>query len=122
MKLGELLKDVRGQRSLRDMERITGLSHTYLSSLEKGVDPRNNSVRLPSLETLKMLSETLNIEFSILMESVGFPQLKKLEQANVELQKRLNDIKEIADGVREFNYPCDKIYNIASVRLGAGEN
>ncbi len=36
-----------------------------------------------------------------------------------ELVNALHEIKTIANGVREFNYPCEKIYNIA--RKGLGE-
>jgi hypothetical protein len=36
-----------------------------------------------------------------------------LHGSNSRLREALNEIKAIANGVREFNYPCDKIYNIA---------
>lgn len=69
---GEYLRELRGDRSLREMERITGLSHTYLSTLEKGVDPRSGKERKPTPETLKKLSETLNVPYEELMERAGY--------------------------------------------------
>lgn len=70
--LGSLLKELRGERSFREMEKITGLSHTYLSSLEKGVDPRSGSERKPTPSVLKKLSEKLSIDYSTLMEAAGY--------------------------------------------------
>lgn len=70
--LGSFLKELRGERSFREMEKITGLSHTYLSSLEKGVDPRSGSERKPTPSVLKQLSEKLSIDYSTLMEAAGY--------------------------------------------------
>ncbi|WP_328053918.1 hypothetical protein [Bacillus paramycoides] len=39
--LGLYLKKLRGKRSLRELAKATGISHTYLSTLEKGFDPRS---------------------------------------------------------------------------------
>lgn len=36
-------------------------------------------------------------------------------------EKALEEIVAIADGVREFNYPCEKIYTIACNSLGVSE-
>ncbi|MEW5596897.1 helix-turn-helix transcriptional regulator [Peribacillus frigoritolerans] len=69
---GNYLKKLRGARSLRDMERITGLSHTYLSTLEKGMDPRSKKERRPTPEVLKKLADTLSIDYFSLMEKAGY--------------------------------------------------
>jgi len=69
---GEYLKQLRGKRSLREMERITGLSHTYLSTLEKGYDPRSKKPRHPTPEVLKKVSETLNVDYEQLLEKAGY--------------------------------------------------
>ena len=39
--LGDLLRDLRGKESLRDAAERIGISHTYLSILEKGNDLRS---------------------------------------------------------------------------------
>lgn len=59
---GELLRNLRGKRSLREMERLTELSHTYLSTLEKGIDPRSGKERKPSPDVLKRLAKGLSNE------------------------------------------------------------
>lgn len=69
---GDYLKELRGNRSLREMEKITGLSHTYLSSLEKGYDPRSKKERKPTPETLKKLADTLNVSYFELMEKADY--------------------------------------------------
>lgn len=68
---GDVLRQLRGSRSLREMERITGISHTYLSSLEKGYDPRTGKVRKPTPETLRKLS-ALGISYKELMKTAGY--------------------------------------------------
>lgn len=37
---GQLLRELRGNHSLREMANLIGISHVQLSNLEKGVDPR----------------------------------------------------------------------------------
>lgn len=69
---GDYLKELRGNRSLREMEKITGISHTYLSTLEKGYDPRSGKERKPTPETLKKLSESLNVPYEDLMRKAGY--------------------------------------------------
>lgn len=82
---GEYLRELRGDRSLREMERITGLSHTYLSTLEKGVDPRSGKERKPTPETLKKISETLNVPYEELMKKAGY--IKSLGKRVKELRE-----------------------------------
>lgn len=69
---GEYLREIRGKRSLRTIESLTGISHTYLSSLEKGYDPRSKKPRSPTPEVIKQLSEGLNIDYYLLMKKAGY--------------------------------------------------
>ncbi|RDY67306.1 XRE family transcriptional regulator [Halobacillus trueperi] len=57
--LGERLKDLRIQKrneSIREVSKKVGISHTYLSTLEKGYDPRTKKERKPTIEVIKNLS------------------------------------------------------------------
>lgn len=92
---GKYLKELRGNKSLREMERITGLSHTYLSTLEKGIDPRSGKERKPTPEILKKLSETLDINYTELMEKAGYINEKTILEKAIDVQAWL--IKEIRD-------------------------
>jgi len=48
MELPELLKFLRGERSLRELEKLSGLSNAYLSQLENG------KIQSPSVATVKV--------------------------------------------------------------------
>ncbi len=71
-KIGEKLRELRGNRSLREIEKISGVSHTYLSSLEKGADPRTGKERKPTVETLQKLAEVYNYSIVDLMVLAGY--------------------------------------------------
>lgn len=67
-----MLKDLRGDRSLREVEKATGISHTYISTLEKGVDPRTRGVREPSCKTLRKLAGFYGISYIQLLIKIGY--------------------------------------------------
>ena len=66
--LGDYLKTLRGNKSIRQAAKDIGISHTYLDSLEKGYDPRTNKKRIPSVDTMMKISEYYNIPLSDLIE------------------------------------------------------
>lgn len=70
--LGSYLKELRGKKSLRDVQKDTGISHTYLSTLEKGIDPRTNKPREPSFDTLKKLSDYYDVSYIDLLSKAGY--------------------------------------------------
>lgn len=70
--LGELLKQLRGKRSLREAGKLTGISHNYLSIVERGVDPRSGAPVSPTPETLKKLAESYNYSYEKLMQMAGY--------------------------------------------------
>ena len=84
--IGQLLKTLRGKRSLREIERSSGVSHTYISSIEKGVDPRSGNEIIPTPDTLKKLSRAYNYSYGELMDIAGY-----LEGVSEDKKKRLKD-------------------------------
>lgn len=70
--LGSLLRKLRGEQSLRDMSRKSGTSHTYLSIIERGVDPRSGHAVKPTPEILKILSKAYNYPYEELMRISGY--------------------------------------------------
>lgn len=70
--IGEFLRELRGNRSLREVERLSGVSHTYLSSLEKGADPRTGKERKPTTDTLQKLAEVYDHPYYDLLERAGY--------------------------------------------------
>jgi len=71
-KLGEIIKKRREALglSLRDLANITGLSHSYIDKLEKGIDQRSNKEVQPTVNTLKRLQKGLNIPMLTLLDAV----------------------------------------------------
>ena len=69
---GNYLRKLRGKRTLREMEQLTGLSHSYLHTLEKGIDPRSKKERKPTPEVLQKLASTLSIDYYELLEKAGY--------------------------------------------------
>ena len=56
-RLGELVRAARGDISLRDYAKQIGISHSYLSSIESGINPANGKPISIGLETLEKLSK-----------------------------------------------------------------
>lgn len=70
--IGELLKKIRGSDSLRKAGEKTGLSHNYISILEKGADPRSGAPIKPSPDTLKAYEKGYNYSYEELMRVAGY--------------------------------------------------
>lgn len=92
-KLQEYLISIRKEKnlSLRDAANLIGISHSYLSTLEKGIDPRTKAPVNPTPETLKLISSAYAVSYDYLMELVGYletvaspNELSKKEKLNIE--------------------------------------
>lgn len=72
-KLGEYLRELRGNRSLREISKLTNeeVSHSYISDLEKGVSRRGNVIK-PSPDKLLSLAKVYHVEYKKLMELAGY--------------------------------------------------
>ena len=64
LEIGPLLKRLRAETSLREVQRLTGISNTYLSQIEKG------KVR-PGSDVLKRLANLYGVPFRDLMQRAG---------------------------------------------------
>lgn len=88
--LGDLMKTKRKELklSLRGAANLIGISHSYLSMLEKGLDPRNSTPIKPTPETLKLISKAYDTDYNLLMELVGYISLNNtnsIEEAKYEI-------------------------------------
>lgn len=72
MELKDLLRKLRGKESLRKVSRRAGISHNYLSIIEKGIDPRTGSPVHPSPETLKALAKAYSYPYEDLLVAAGY--------------------------------------------------
>jgi transcriptional regulator with XRE-family HTH domain len=69
--LGDFLRKLRGNLSLREAAKISGLSYSYISSLESGKHPRTGDAITPSPDTLKALSVAYKYDYEELMKMAG---------------------------------------------------
>lgn len=70
--LHDLLRELRGNESLREASKRIGISHTYLDTIEKGIDKRSGSPVNPSPDTLKLLSDAYNYPYEDLLLKAGY--------------------------------------------------
>lgn len=114
--LSELLIKLRGKESLRDVADRAKISHTYLSHLEKGKDPRTGKPLYPSPDTLKALATAFNYPYEELMMAAGYLErkssLSETDRKKSEIKKALLTLVSHDDG--EFPIEdglVDTIYN-----------
>lgn len=89
--LGELLKNLRGRLSLREASKLTGLSYSYISSLEKGEHPRTKAPIKASPESLRSLAKAYKYSYEELMKVAGYlPDMDSL----------MNEVRE-GEGIKE---------------------
>lgn len=93
MKLGELLKELRGDESLRDAAKRMNITHTYLAMLEKGIDRRTGKPIQPTPETLKTIAKGYKCDYLRLITVAGVvddsafnPTLQEPFPTNLSLQ------------------------------------
>ena len=65
LELGPLLRQLRAGRSLREVRRLTGISNSYLSQIERGD-------RIPGPTLLRRLASLYNVDVHVLIERAGF--------------------------------------------------
>ena len=90
MILGDLIKEYRinNKLSLRDFARRCGLSHTYISALEKNIDPRTGKPIAPTLDTIKYISKGMNLSIEEILKMLDDEQEFKM---NAEAPKYNSD-------------------------------
>lgn len=69
--ISALLKKLRGRDSLREASKKTGISHNYISIIEKGVDPRTGTPINITPDTLKSYSKGYHYDYEELMKVAG---------------------------------------------------
>ena len=107
---GKKLKELRGNQSIREASRNIGISHTYLDSLEKGIDPRTGKERKPTIEVIHKLSKYYNVDFFDLSRLAGVfvsikdtPKEDKREEIN-KMKKRFKEYFNDTELIVKENY------------------
>lgn len=93
LSLGELLKELRGDESLRDAAKRMDITYSYLAMLERGTDRRTDNFIKPTSETLQQIAKAYKYDYIKLVEFAGFsddpsynPALKEPFAHNPSLQ------------------------------------
>jgi transcriptional regulator with XRE-family HTH domain len=121
-RLGDFLKELRGTKSLREIEKTSGVSYSYLRRIENGIDPRSGKEFIPSPDTLKKLAKAYDYDYIDLMDMAGYlSNLSNVEKENLEInydfQETLEDnyykyIKKIVSEENFIPHVRDEIKNI----------
>ena len=92
--LGQLLIELRGKESIRTAAERIGISHTYLGTIEKGIDPRSGNERKPTPETLRLISKAYNYDYKKLLNLAGYIEDESdLNKTSVELAEKIQELK-----------------------------
>lgn len=104
-KLGKLLRDLRGNLSLREVAKLTGLSHSYISDVEKGYTRTSQTPISPSIDTLQRFSEAYNYPLEKILQSAGYIKpSNNFDEIKTEVDKFLRDENVDDQEIREFLY------------------
>jgi len=93
MKLGDLLKELREDESLRAASKRMNISYSYLSLLENGIDKRTGKPVKPSPETLHQIAKAYKYDYMKLIKITGYledekfkPEIQEPFPTNLSLQ------------------------------------
>jgi HTH-type transcriptional regulator, competence development regulator len=101
--LGNLLRQLRGKETLRDAAARIGVSHTYLSILEKGYDQRSGKPIKPTADTLKLISKAYDYPYEELLKLAGILEEDESPSPSNKKHKELSKIESL------FFYELDKL-------------
>lgn len=98
--LGSIIKDYRvtNDLSLRDFSERCGVSHTYISQLEKNVDPRTGKPIVPTLDTIIKIAKTLGKSTEKLLIELGYIEDKaNKDDSEILAERFLNMLIDIGE-------------------------
>ncbi|WP_246938526.1 helix-turn-helix domain-containing protein [Bacillus pinisoli] len=100
--LPTMLRQLRGKESLRNASTRIGISHNYLSNLEKGIDPRTDKPIHPSPDILKKISKAYSFPYEELMVIAGYTESESTGD-KIDLLEYLNSFNGFTWGGREIS-------------------
>lgn len=94
MLLGDIIKQYREehQMSLQDFANLIGTSRSYIHMLEKNVNPSTNKPINPSIETLKLLANAMNMDLDFLLKKLDSEQQIYLNEEEYKKQFEKTDV------------------------------
>lgn len=96
--------------TLRTFSKRAGLSHTYVSLIEKGYDKRREIEIVPSIDTMAKIAKALGTSLDKLLFEGGFTDEESSEYLyNKNVLKNLNELKESIEKNEQFNVDGSKV-------------
>lgn len=89
--IGEFLKKIRGDMPLREAAKRSGLSHSYISSVENDKHPTTKAPVKPSPDSLKRLAKAYNHSYEELMKIAGYYEGNEITSEDI---SELDEISE----------------------------
>ena len=106
MKLGELIVDYRTKMSIsqREFSRRCDLSNSYISFLEKGINPKTGKPLAPTIEQYKKIARGMSISLQRLFElldedapvDISFPPSDPGEYSGDDLRILVQDLSKLS--------------------------
>lgn len=111
-KIGDYIKNYRGNMSLRDFAEKCNISHTHLDSIEKGCDPRTNKPVKITVDTLKKIAAAMNMSINDLLIVSGEVNRNELHFDNIEPVFLTDSIQIPVLGIIKAGIPLEAQENI----------
>lgn len=73
--IGEVVRELRGNMSLRDFAKMCNISHTTIDNIEKGIDFRTGKPTQVKMATLEKIASACGVKISHI---IGEPEIKKI--------------------------------------------
>lgn len=88
--LGVFIKEKRNEMglSLREFASKVGLAHSYIDTLEKGKDPRNNKATLPTLDTYIRVANATGYTLQQWLDELGYFDDEKYTIKEIKNEKK----------------------------------
>lgn len=105
MTLGDIVKSYRDKYdiSMEDFGKMSGLSRSYISLLEKNINPRNNKPIVPTLETFVKISKAIGIDLNDLLKQIDSEQLVYISPEQTELEKEYSSVLSLYSSLNKKN-------------------
>jgi transcriptional regulator with XRE-family HTH domain len=110
--IGEYLRKIRGDMPLREAAKRSGLSHSYISSVENDKHPTTKAPVKPSPDSLKRLAKAYGHSYEELMRIAGYlKDDEKIDEKTDELgglseyrKKAIEEIWKMSEEEVEYFY------------------
>jgi transcriptional regulator with XRE-family HTH domain len=107
--LGELFRQIRISKnwSIREAARKMSISYSYLSVLEKGIDPRTGKDSNPKPDTLRLISKAYDYPYEELMKAAGYLNDNNMTENSFDLTVFISNMNLIMSSMSIDEFSAD---------------